>query len=150
MKPGLLLLFLALFVSPAEAQSNPTGIYLPLKCSRHLTSYIVMLSNKPICLANNPIIPVTEFETLSPLVESGDVVYFEVTFSAAGYATLNKLNNSFPYTEMALMVDREVFVTFNMADKNVNRTFRFQGQWKDRDSFYQVYDKLAALKAKPN
>lgn len=150
MKTGLLFLLPLLWVNPLQAQSNPTGIYLPLKCSRHLTTYIVTLSNKPICLANNPIIPVTEFETLSPLVEDGDAIYFEVTFSPAGYTTLNKLNQSFPYTEMALMVDRQVFITFNMADKQVNRTFRFQGQWKDKESFYIVHDKLSALKSRPN
>jgi hypothetical protein len=150
MKRCLLLFLVMILTVGAGAQSGSTGIYMPLKCTRHTQTYIVTLSLKPICLANNPIVPIKDFESVSNLAEYDDVVYFDITFTPAGFSTLNKLNKSFPYTEMAFMIDQEVFITFNMANKQINRTFRIQGQWKDKEFFYRVYNKLEALMKPPN
>lgn len=133
----------------SQAQTKDTGIYVPIKCSKHVTTYLTLLSLKPVCLANNPIVAAKEFESVSNVIEHFDEVYFDLTFSPKGYETLVKLQNSFPYAELALMVEGEVLMTFSMSDKRLNRTFRFQGQWRDRELFYRVHaqimGQLAAL-----
>jgi hypothetical protein len=134
----------------AQPQQKLTGIFVPIKCSRHVDSYLIQLSQKQVCLPSNPILSEKNFESVSNLIEDANDVYFELTFTQQGYATLVRLQNSFPYTELALMVEGEVFMIFTMSDKRVNRTFRFQSQLKDRDLFLSAQTKLTGKVALAN
>jgi hypothetical protein len=138
-------LILTLLIQLDEEKLDETGIYLPIKCTRHDTKYQVLLTSKEVCLASKPIISYKEFSKISNLNEIGDQVYFDLTFSTKEYGVLSKLNESFPYIDLALVVEDEVFIVFTAADRKLNQTFRFQSNINSGLHFKKIHSKLANL-----
>lgn len=122
-----------------------TGIYIPIKCTRHDQTYRVLLTSKDVCLTGRPIISFEEFSTISNLIELQDQIYFDITFSKKAYDVLRKLNESFPYADLALVVEDEVFIVFTAADRTLNQTFRFQSDLNSGTHFRRIHSKLANL-----
>ncbi len=126
----------------AQAQVKPSGIYLPVKCTSLVTSYPLILTGKPVCVTALPIIPVTEFESVSKMASMRAVIYFDITLSNQGFNTMVRLHDNFPSLEVVLMVDGEAFMLMNLTQKQVTRVFRFQGVYQDFGKFKAVQTKL--------
>jgi hypothetical protein len=138
-------LILILLIQLDEEKIDETGIYLPIKCTRHDTKYRVLLTSKEVCLAGKPIISSTGFSNISNLIQLNDQIYFDITFSQKAFGVLRKLNESFPYTDLALVIEGEVFFVFTAADRKLNQTFRFQSDLKNEPHFRRIHSKLANL-----
>lgn len=128
-----------------EDKLDETGIYLPIKCTRHDTKYRVLLTSKEVCLAGKPIISSTGFSNVSNLIQLHDQIYFDITFSQKAFGVLKKLNESFPYNDLALVIEDEVFFVFTSADRKLNQTFRFQSDLKSESHFRRIHSKLVNL-----
>ncbi len=122
-----------------------TGIYLPIKCTRHDKSYQVVLTTKEVCLTSKPIISYSEFDRISPMTVFNNQIYFDITFSQKGFGVLRKLNESFPYTDLALVVEDEVFIVFTAAERKFNQTFRFQSDLNSEPHFRRIHAKLVKM-----
>lgn len=135
----IILLMSALAIQP---QVKPSGLYLPVKCSSLVTSYPLILTGKPVCVTTMPIIPITEFESVSKMESKQSVIFFDITLSGKGFDTLVQLRNNFPALEVVLMVDGEAFMLMNLGQRQITRVFRFQGVYADFSKFKTVQQKL--------
>jgi hypothetical protein len=132
----LLLIATAPFLCGAQGQV--TGIFLPVKCGRHIPTQVLALNAKSVCLAENPIVADAGFESVTDLAFYNDRVYFDVNLTQAAYAVLTKLQQSFPYTDLVMVVQGEPFMVFNMTDRRLNRIIRFQGHTQDTPVFSRI------------
>jgi hypothetical protein len=135
-----------MFIQVEDVQVEETGIFLPIKCTRHDKIYSVLLTSKVVCITSKPIISFEEFDEISPLIEFGNHIFFDVTFSVKAFDVLRKLNESFPYTDLALVVEDEIFAVFTAADKKINQTFRFQSDFNQAPQFKRIHGKLIKMK----
>lgn len=119
-----------------------SGIYLTIQCAKRSPRQTVMLTNKQVCTATNPIIMVTEFTAITGIIDVGDKMSFDLTLSVKAVQKLMQLSASLPNSIFALMVDKSVFYVFPASDIQVGRTFRFQANGKDKSTFYDMHRKL--------
>ena len=141
------LLTIVLFVAmnaPAFCQRD-SGIFLTTQCAKRSEKQTVMLSNKQVCLAANPIILPADFNSLTDVQVIGDKIWFDLTLSANAIQKLMQLSSSLPNSTFALVVDQDVFYTFPASDIQVGRTFRFQATGKDKSTFADMQRRLKAL-----
>lgn len=141
MKYILTFIFACAIVLCSYGQADP-GIYLTIQCAKKSPRQTVMLTNKQICLATNPIIMVTEFTAITGIIDVGDKMSFDLTLSVKAIQKLMQLSASLPNSTFALVVDRSVFYVFPASDLQVGRTFRFQANGKDKSVFYDMHRKL--------
>jgi hypothetical protein len=104
-----------------------------------------MLSNKHVCLAANPIILPTEFNSLTDVQVIGDRIWFDLTLSANAIQKLMQLSSSLPTSTFALVVDQDVFYIFPASDIQIGRTFRFQATGTDKSTFTDMQRRLKNL-----
>lgn len=131
-------------------QSSDTGIFLTIKCNRYNKVYTAVLTSKKVCLTNKPIIFFEDFESISPLNGSGSQVYFDVKLSPRALDILDQLNKSFPNIELALVVEKQVFIVFKVNDDLVNQIFRFTAQQNETVDFSSMHHKLLKMKNAKN
>jgi hypothetical protein len=136
-----LTIILGLTLSVAFCQSE-TGIFLTTPCAKQSKKETVMITNKVICLAPNPIIFPTEFTAVTDVSSQGDKISFDLTISQKAMQTLSKISTNLPTSTFALVVEKEVFYTFPANDLTVNRTFRFQATGKDLPLFNTIQRRL--------
>lgn len=127
-------------------QSSDTGIYLTIKCTRYNKVYTVLLTSKKVCLTNKPIILFEDFESISPLNGSNNEVYFDVKLSTKALGILEQLNENFPNAELALVVEKQVFIVFKVNDELVNQIFRFTAQQNETVEFISMHHRLMKMK----
>ena len=120
-------------------------MYLTVQCAKKSERHTVAISNKPICLAPQPMILTNEFTSVSALQELGDKLWFDITISQKALQTLVQISSNLPNSTFAFVVEREVFSTFGAGDLMVGRTFRFQGTTKERSLFHGTQKKLKAI-----
>ena len=128
-------------------QTQVTGIFLPVKCGRHVPTQVLALNAKTVCLAKNPIVAEMGFESVTELLFFNDRVYFDVTLTQAAFGVLSKLQQSFPYTDLVMVVDGEPFMIFSMTDRRINRIIRFQGHTQDTPVFNRIHRQLKRVVA---
>lgn len=146
MKPYPLCIIL-LFITGAAVGQTPlsdTGIYLTIKCSKNIPRQSVLLTGRSVCLAPSPIILPADFESVGEVVNTNKMIYFELTFRPKATERLAKLTANLPGSNLALVVDDEVFFVFKSDDLKVLRTFRFQGDPENIASFTRVNASLRA------
>lgn len=132
--------------SPAGAQATgDTGIYLTIKCSKNIPRQAVMLTGRSVCLPSSPIILPADLESVGDVTTAGNVVYFELTFRPKARDRLAALTANLPGTNLALVVNGEVFFVFKAEDLKVLRTFRFQSSIDNLSAFNRVNASLKEL-----
>jgi hypothetical protein len=141
MKYSLAIIFVvAIFIS-ADGQ-NSTGMFLTIQCAKKSPRQTVMITNKQICLASNPIILITDFTSLTDVQQLGEKIWFDLTLSTSAIQKLMQISSNLPNSTFALVVEDSVFYVFPASDIQVGRTFRFQGTGKDRSVFAEMQRKL--------
>jgi len=133
-----------------EGQPNDSGIFLTVLCSKYENynnAYTVLTTSKKVCLANKPIITLDDFESISSLNDSNtNQIYFDVKLSSDASEILDKLNKNFPNSELALVIENQVFIVFKLNGEQLNRTFRFKGKQSEISDFITMNKKLLKLK----
>jgi hypothetical protein len=140
-----ILLTLLLLAGPAEGKIS--GIFMTIDCRKDIPRKHEMLTSKTVCLTQNPIIQPKDFGTIGPMQESGANIYFDLTFTPKGHQTLIKLTSNLPDSQLALVVNDEVFFVFKSSELKVAPTFRFQSTAKYRSQFESIHRQLLEVKA---
>lgn len=144
MKYILTIVFATAIIVSAVGQ-GVSGIYLTVQCAKKSERFTVAISSKQVCIAQNPIIPINEFTSVSDVMEVGDKLYFDLTLSNKAIQTMAQLQKNLPEAIFAFKIQDDVFSTFPATDLAVNRTFRFQGNTKHRSMFADAQKKLKTL-----
>jgi hypothetical protein len=105
----------------------------------------VKISNKPICLAPNPIILVSEFTSITEIRTVANKVSFDLTLSTKAVQTMMQLSSNLPNSTFALVIDKEVYYDFPASDLTVNRTFRFMANDKESGVLLAMQRKLKTI-----
>lgn len=141
-------LFLTLFlfgIDQVGFAQNDSGIFLTIKCTRGIPRVTSKLNGKQVCLASNPIINPTEFESVSQVKQEGQTIYFDLRLSEKAVIRLNQLVINLPDATFALVVDKSVFSIFPADQLSVNRTFRFEGKLEHQNDFFNTQERLDEL-----
>jgi hypothetical protein len=138
------LLTLVLLAGPAEGKV--TGIFMTIDCRKDIPRKHEMLTSKTVCLTQSPIIQPKDFGRIGPMQESGTNIYFDLTFTPKGHQTLIKLTSNLPDSQLALVVNDEVFFVFKSSELKVAPTFRFQSALKYRNQFEAIHRQLLEVK----
>ena len=142
-----LVYFLVSFLSPADAPDvGVTGIFLTIDCRRDIPRKHEMLTTKTVCLTQSPIIQPKDFSAIGPIREVGANMYFDLSFTPKGHQTLIKLTANLPDSQLALVVNDEVFFVFKSSELKVAPTFRFQAAVKYRSTMESVHKHLIKIK----
>lgn len=128
----------------ALAQSD-SGIFLTIKCAKGIPRVTSKLNAKQVCLATQPIINPTEFESVSQVKQEGQKIYFDLRLSEKAVIRLNQLVINLPDATFALVVDKDVFSIFPADQLSVNRTFRFEGKLEFQSDFFYTQERLHEL-----
>jgi hypothetical protein len=139
-----LLIAVACLISATAFGQNDTGIFLTIRCAKKSPRQTVLMTNKQVCLAPNPIILSSEFTAITDLKTEGAIVWFDMTLTLKAVQTLTKISSNLPKSTFALVVDNDIFHVFSAGELTVNRTFRFQGTTKDLMTFTDIQKKLKA------
>jgi len=140
----VLLIFFALAVSYSAFGQTEQGIYLTVQCAKKSQKHKVLISEKQVCLAPNPIILVKEFEEVSEMQRAGEKIWFDITVSNKAVQTLVQISQNLSSSTFAFVVDEEVFSIFAASGLVVGRTFRFEGTGKHKSIFEDTQKKLKA------
>ena len=138
------LFVLLLVVEPPQGNVG-TGIFLTIECRKDIPRKHEMLTTRPVCITQSPIIYPKDFSAVGPVRDAGANVYFELTFTPKGHQTLIKLTASLPRSELALVVNDDVFFVFKAAELKVASTFRFQTSAKYRAQVEAVQRQLVEI-----
>jgi hypothetical protein len=141
---GLFAAFSILTFSPVD-ESATTGIFLTIECRKDLPRKHGLITAKPVCLMQSPIIYPKDFGSISPLKETGTNVQFDLSFTPKGHQTLVKLVASMPDAGLALVVNDDVFFVFRASELRVSPTFRFQTPIKYRSQVESVHRQLVEI-----
>jgi hypothetical protein len=140
--------FAALLLLPVRLVDEPTtGIFLTIECRKDLPRKHGLITSRPVCLTQNPIIDPGDFASITPMKDNGKDVYFDLSFTPKGHQTLVKLVGSLPDAGLALVVNDEVFFVFKASDLKVSPTFRFQTPVRYRNQVEVVHRRLVEVMA---
>src|ERR1700755_2510427 len=121
MKFFLVIIFAVAILIPAHGQ-NSTGMFVTIKCAKKSPKQTVMITNKQVCLAPNPIILISDFTSLTDVQQLGDKIWFDLTLSATAIQKLMQISSSLPNSTFALVVEQGVFYVFPAKDIQIGRT----------------------------
>lgn len=147
MKYTLIIALVVVLATPALSQ-NDSGIFLTIECGKKVPRETVTLTLKQVCLATNPIINTSDFESVTEVHQENQKVSFDLGLSRKAADRLRGLVRHLPSAEFALVVEKEVFVVFPANNLNVKSAFRFEGGSKDLPTFLRIQEKLKSLTAK--
>lgn len=142
MKNIVAIIFFALIASPAFSQS---GIFLTTQCAKGMKKNTVMITNKQVCLAPNPLIAPTELNSITEVQTEAGKIWFDIVVSQKAVVVMSQISSNLPSAVFALVVDNEVFYTFPAIEITPNRTFRFQGTSREIGTFLQMQKRLHTL-----
>jgi len=146
MKYILTIVLATMIALPVFCQSD-SGIFLSVQCAKKSPRQTVLITNKQVCLAANPIILATEFTAVTDVRLQADKISFDLTLSQKAAQTLMQISANLPNSTFALVVEKDIFYVFPASDLTVNRTFRFQGTGKDQQVFNNIQKKLKTIVA---
>jgi hypothetical protein len=142
---GLIYFLISFFSLAGDADTGSTGIFLTIDCRKDIPRKHEMLSTKTVCLTQNPIIQPKDFAAIGTVREAGANMYFDLSFTAKGHQTLVKLTANLPDSQLALVVNDEVFFVFKASELKVAPTFRFQTTVKYRNQVESVHRQLTEI-----
>jgi len=144
------MLFLFILNHTAWGQQKETGIYFTVKCNRHVPSQTVLLTSKSVCLTGNPIIISADFESVSEVRTVNDEVHFDLKLTSKGYNRLLKIQTSFPNSELAFVVEGDVFIIYDTSKSKVQTILRIQRPSNNIELFILLQSKLEKLLTETN
>lgn len=144
MKYTLIFALVALIATPAISQQD-SGIFLTIPCGKKSPKETVMITQKTVCIASNPMIATTEFQSVKEVRQLEEKIFFDLTLSRKAVETLDRISKNLPSATFALVVDKTVFFVFAANALSGNSTLRFEGQMKDQQAFFTTQEKLKAL-----
>lgn len=143
---NLAYLLYVLISSHDTSDRGATGIFLTIECRKDIPRKHEMLSAKTVCITQNPIISPKDFAHVGPVREIASIIFFDLTFTPKGHQTLIKLTANLPESQLALVVNDEVFFVFRASELKVAPTFRFQTAIKFRGQVESVHKQLVEIK----
>jgi len=143
-------IFLFVFTQAAWGQQKETGLYFTVKCNKHVSAKLVILTSKSVCLTNNPIILSNDFESVSKVMNVSDQVYFDLKLTSPAYNRLLKIQTSFPNSELALVIEGNVFTIYKMTNTQAKSILRIQGPRNNIDLFILMQSRLQKLLTSSN
>jgi hypothetical protein len=144
MKYTLIVVLAAFLATPAFSQKD-SGIFLTIPCGKKSPKHTVMLTMKTVCLASNPMILSSEFQSVGEVRQQGERIFFDLTLSRKAVVTMDQLAKNLPNANFAIVVDKDVFFTFAAQELSGNSTLRFEGPIKDQIAFFAVQEKIKSL-----
>jgi hypothetical protein len=116
MTNAIVVILMAMFSVPQpETQKLSDGFYMTVDCS--LSSKVIRHNRlnyqDEVCLVQQPFLSTKEIRSVSKMVETGNLVFFDIILTKRAVDLINSLNTNVVNEGIALVIDDEVLVRIN-------------------------------------